>query len=103
MMTLRCKGPQLGPFASQLATPSVAYFCSATLAWNPTGVDKLARMAAIADVFGALTDRRVYKPGMLPEHAFKIMSKEMSRHLDMPLLERFRQMLLDTNALLEDA
>jgi HD-GYP domain-containing protein (c-di-GMP phosphodiesterase class II) len=68
-----------------------------------TQLNELARMAAIADVFGALTDRRVYKPGMLPEHAFKIMSKEMSRHLDMPLLERFRQMLLDTNALLEDA
>jgi HD-GYP domain-containing protein (c-di-GMP phosphodiesterase class II) len=68
-----------------------------------TQLNELARMAAIADVFGALTDRRVYKPDMPPEQAFRIMSEEMNRHLDMSLLERFRQMLLDTSALLEDS
>jgi len=61
-------------------------------------LNELARMAAIADVFGALTDRRVYKPDMSPEQAFRVMSEEMNRHLDMVLLEHFRQMLLDTHA-----
>lgn len=59
-------------------------------------LNELARMAAIADVFSALTDRRVYKNEMTPEEAFKIMAEEMRPHLDLRLLERFRQMLLDT-------
>jgi len=59
-------------------------------------LNELARMAAIADVFSALTDRRVYKRAIPPERAFKIMSEEMQPHLDMHLLEKFRQMLLDT-------
>jgi HD-GYP domain-containing protein (c-di-GMP phosphodiesterase class II) len=53
-------------------------------------------MAAIADVFGALTDRRVYKAAMSPERALSIMSGEMRQHLDMGLLALFRQLLLDT-------
>jgi HD-GYP domain-containing protein (c-di-GMP phosphodiesterase class II) len=59
-------------------------------------LNDLARMAAIADVFGALTDRRVYKAAMSPERAFAIMAGEMRQHLDMGLLSLFRQMLLDT-------
>jgi HD-GYP domain-containing protein (c-di-GMP phosphodiesterase class II) len=59
-------------------------------------LNDLARMAAIADVFGALTDRRVYKAAMSPERAFSIMSGQMRQHLDMGLLSLFRQMLLDT-------
>jgi HD-GYP domain-containing protein (c-di-GMP phosphodiesterase class II) len=59
-------------------------------------LNDLARMAAIADVFGALTDRRVYKAAMPPERAFAIMSGEMRQHLDPRLLSLFRQMLLDT-------
>jgi HD-GYP domain-containing protein (c-di-GMP phosphodiesterase class II) len=59
-------------------------------------LNDLARMAAIVDVFGALTDRRVYKAAMSPERALGIMSVEMRRHLDMGLLSLFRQMLLDT-------
>lgn len=58
-------------------------------------LNDLARMAAIADVFGALTDRRVYKSAMAPERAFSIMSGEMREHLDMHLLAIFREMLLD--------
>jgi len=61
-----------------------------------TRLNDLARMAAIADVFVALTDRRVYKSAMAPERAFSIMSGEMRQHLDMHLLALFRQMLLDT-------
>jgi putative nucleotidyltransferase with HDIG domain len=59
-------------------------------------LDELARMASIIDVFSALTDRRVYKPSMSPEAALKVMTEEMTSHLDMKLLGLFRQMLLDT-------
>jgi len=58
-------------------------------------LNRLARMASIIDVFGALTDRRVYKPPMAPEAALGIMVNEMASHLDMQLLGLFRQMLLD--------
>lgn len=53
-------------------------------------------MAAIVDVFGALTDRRVYKPSMPAEEALAIMREKMPGHLDLPLLHLFREMLLDT-------
>lgn len=58
-------------------------------------LNELARMAAIVDVFGALTDRRVYKPPMPAEKALGIMRDEMSNHLDGKLLLLFREMLLD--------
>jgi HD-GYP domain-containing protein (c-di-GMP phosphodiesterase class II) len=64
----------------------------------PRGVgqlNELARMASIADVFGALTDRRCYKPPMAPEDALKIMTGEMKSALDQHLLGLFREMLLD--------
>lgn len=66
----------------------------------PYGLDhnqlnELARMAAIVDVFSALTDRRVYKPAMTPEHALGIMTGTMARELDQKLLSMFREMLLD--------
>lgn len=57
-------------------------------------LNDLARMAAIADVFGALTDRRIYKPAMPPEDALVIM-KSMEGHLDQYMLPMFREMLLD--------
>jgi len=60
-----------------------------------TQLNRLARMASIVDIFGALTDRRVYKPSMSPELALSIMADEMSGQLDMGLLSTFRQMLLD--------
>jgi len=62
---------------------------------NSTQLDELARMAAIADVFSALTDRRVYKPPMPAETALAIMSGEMKDHLDQHCLALFRTMLLD--------
>jgi putative nucleotidyltransferase with HDIG domain len=63
---------------------------------NGKKLDDLARMASIIDVFSALTDRRVYKPSMTAESALRIMTEEMTTHLDMKLLGLFRQMLLDT-------
>lgn len=59
-------------------------------------LNELARMASIVDVFSALTDRRVYKPPMPAEQALKIMTEDMSHHLDPNLLHMFGQMLLDT-------
>lgn len=61
-----------------------------------THLNELARMAAIADVFGALTDRRCYKPPMEPEEALKLMTGPMKDELDQHLLGLFREMLLDT-------
>ncbi len=51
-------------------------------------------MAAIFDVFGALTDRRVYRPPMAPEEALALMTSQMGPHLDQALLAQFRDMLL---------
>jgi uncharacterized domain HDIG len=66
----------------------------------PFGLDggklnDLARMAAIVDVFSALTDRRVYKPALAPEHALDIMTGTMGTELDQGLLAMFRDMLLE--------
>lgn len=58
-------------------------------------LNDLARMAAIVDVFGALTDRRVYKAPMTPEKALSIMTEEMANELDQKLLALFRDMLMD--------
>lgn len=58
-------------------------------------LNELARMAAIVDVFSALTDRRIYKPAMPPEQALFIMTDEMEGHLDLHYLGLFKTMLLD--------
>lgn len=50
-------------------------------------IGTLARIAAIADVYVALTDRRVYKPGFPPEEAIKMMRDP--NHLDQGLLDIF--------------
>ncbi|HEC14729.1 MAG TPA: HD domain-containing protein [Rhodospirillales bacterium] len=57
------------------------------------GLNELARMAAITDVFGALTDRRVYKEPKTPEAAMKIMQSSPG-HLDQHLLSLFQNILL---------
>jgi HD-GYP domain-containing protein (c-di-GMP phosphodiesterase class II) len=57
-----------------------------------TELNELARMAAIADVFGALTDRRPYKEALPPERALTIM-EEMKDGLDQVLLTKFRDFL----------
>ena len=58
-------------------------------------INELARMAAIVDIYGALTDRRTYKPAMEPEAAFGIMTGQMSTHIDMDLVKVFRDVVLD--------
>lgn len=58
-------------------------------------LNELARMAAIVDVFSALTDRRVYKPPMDPVEALNLMSGPMKNHLDQHRVGLFREMLLD--------
>ncbi len=56
----------------------------------------LARMAAIVDVFSALTDRRVYKAGMSVADALALMTGPMATHLDQHLLRLFKELVLDT-------
>ncbi len=58
-------------------------------------LNELARMASIVDIFGALTDRRAYKPSLSPEQALQVMSGPMKPGLDQVLLRLFRDMLLD--------
>lgn len=57
-------------------------------------VNRLSRMATIIDIFGAMTDRRVYKAPYPPDQAFAIMVS-MAGQLDQHLLFTFRDMLLD--------
>ncbi|MGE5503258.1 MAG: HD-GYP domain-containing protein [Actinomycetota bacterium] len=59
-------------------------------------LNELARMAAIVDVFGALTDRRCYKAPMPPEQAISIMQEEMTGHLDQSMLRLFVDLLLSS-------
>ncbi len=58
-------------------------------------LNELARMSSIVDVFGALTDRRAYKPPMPAEQALGIMTDQMSAYLDQNLLKMFKSMMLD--------
>ncbi|MDH5723084.1 MAG: HD-GYP domain-containing protein [Alphaproteobacteria bacterium] len=62
-------------------------------------LNELARMAAVVDVFSALTDRRVYKPPMEAEKAFGIMTDGMSNHLDQNYVQMFRGILGDSKML----
>jgi putative nucleotidyltransferase with HDIG domain len=64
-------------------------------------LNELARMAAIVDVFGALTDQRVYKPPHAPDAALDMMREMGPNHLDQHLLTLFRSMLLDTATVLK--
>ena len=56
-------------------------------------VSDLARMAAIADMFSGMVDKRAYKPSMPSEAAIKIMM-ESSDTLDIPLVKAFRAVVL---------
>lgn len=58
-------------------------------------INELARMSAIADIFGALTDVRAYKPAMKAEKALAIMSEDMTGQLDQHLLTTFGSLMLD--------
>jgi putative nucleotidyltransferase with HDIG domain len=63
-------------------------------------LNELARMAAIVDVFSALTDRRVYKEAMPAEKAMSIMTDEMcGGHLDPHYLKLFKTILFDADVM----
>jgi putative nucleotidyltransferase with HDIG domain len=61
-----------------------------------TQLNELVRMAAIVDVFAALTERRPYKAELKAEKALAIMMTEMPGHLDLRYLKAFREVLLDS-------
>lgn len=62
-------------------------------------LNELARMAAIVDVYSALTDRRVYKDPMPAEKAMTIMTEEMTGHLDQHYVKMFKTILVDAKLL----
>lgn len=62
-------------------------------------LNELARMAAIVDVFSALTDRRVYKPPMESHDAITIMTEQMGDHLDQHFVKMFKSILSDAEIL----
>jgi HD-GYP domain-containing protein (c-di-GMP phosphodiesterase class II) len=64
-------------------------------------LNDLARMATIADIFSALTDRRVYKDPMPPEKALAIMT-DMKDGVDQHFLMLFQAMLMDAASGLDD-
>jgi len=54
-------------------------------------ISLVGRMSSIVDIYDALTARRVYKEGMSPAKAFKIMITLTPFHLDKDLLRKFMQ------------
>lgn len=52
-------------------------------------ISLVGRMSSIVDIYDALTAVRVYKSGMPPAKAFKIMSGMTPQHLDKSLLHKF--------------
>jgi len=59
-------------------------------------LNELARMSAIVDIFGALTDERSYKPAFPPEKAFAIL-EDMQSGIDQHLLGVFREVIAGTH------
>jgi putative nucleotidyltransferase with HDIG domain len=53
---------------------------------------ELARMAAIVDIFSALTDKRSYKPAFSAEKAFAIL-QDMGSVIDQHLVRTFREVV----------
>ncbi|WP_028116622.1 HD-GYP domain-containing protein [Ferrimonas senticii] len=52
-------------------------------------ISHYGRMIAICDIYDALTADRVYRPGMLPIQALKILASMAPHHLDEQLLRQF--------------
>ena len=50
----------------------------------------MGRIAAVADVFDALTTRRSYKPAMGIEKSLKILRQESGKHFDPEVVETFQ-------------
>ena len=56
-------------------------------------IPESARVVAVADVYDALTHRRVYRPALPEEEALAIMTKGKGRHFDPRIFERFMDVL----------
>jgi putative nucleotidyltransferase with HDIG domain len=65
------------------------------LGLKSTELNELARMSVIADIFGALTDRRSYKPAFPSEKAFAIL-EDMNGAVDQNMLALFKDIFLST-------
>ena len=61
-------------------------------------LDELSKMAAIIDIYSALTDRRTYKVALTQEQTFHIMEVEMENHFDWFLYKEFKAMILRSGA-----
>jgi len=70
--------------------------------WNGSGYPKglkgedipvEARIATIADVFDALTSKRVYKPSFSLEETLAIIDQESGKHFDPKVVEAFHRSL----------
>lgn len=59
-------------------------------------LNELARMAAIIDVFCGLTDRRPYRRTLTAAAAFEQIATTMKGLLDIELMMRFREVMLDS-------
>ena len=59
-------------------------------------LNELARMAGIIDVFCGLTDRRPYRRTLSAHAAFEQIATTMKDQLDIDLMMRFREVMLDT-------
>ncbi|MBL6934866.1 MAG: HD domain-containing protein [Alphaproteobacteria bacterium] len=60
-------------------------------------LNELARMSAIVDIFGALTDARSYKPAFPAEKAFGIL-ESMETAIDQNLLAMFKEIFVSTRS-----
>jgi putative nucleotidyltransferase with HDIG domain len=65
-------------------------------------LNDLARMAAIVDVYVALTERRPYRAAIEPQMAVHTMIWEMRDLLDMKLLRMFQEVILETPKFVSD-
>ena len=64
------------------------------------------RIAAVADVFDALTSRRPYKQAMPMKQAFEVMAGERGTHFDPAVVDAFfgiKERLTEIRSLYEDA
>ena len=50
-----------------------------------------ARIVAVADVFDALTTKRIYKPALGIEQSLNIISEGSGRHFDPELVDAFQR------------
>ena len=58
-----------------------------------------ARILAIADVYDALRQKRVYKPGFTHEGAYEIIIRNSGSHFDPTLVKLFSQLQLQFQAI----